>query len=267
MLTRKSMDHERAHERPDERDAEHQRGAAGQGVRPPTHGSRALPRALGRRARHWRAAAVVGRWFFLGLSLVSALGTALVFWAGGHLVLRGAFSVGTIVAFSAYLANLYGPLMALTNARVDFATSMVSFERVFEVLDLPAEIHDGPGALDLARVEGTCCNSRTCRSPIARRASGAGRARSGAPLHPARRRSTTCRQSAPRTEAPGGAVAEARRARYTLRGTQLRDPSRPGGGAGRPERRRQDDGHLPGAAAIRSDRAARSCWTGTTCAA
>ena len=98
--------------------------------------------------------AVIGRWFFLGLSLVSALGTALVFWLGGHLVLRGAFSVGTIVAFSAYLANLYGPLMALTNARVDFATSMVSFERVFEVLDLPAEIRDRPGAIDLARVDG-----------------------------------------------------------------------------------------------------------------
>ena len=98
--------------------------------------------------------AVVGRWFMLGLSLVSALGTALVFWAGGHLVLRGVFTVGTIVAFSAYLANLYGPLMALTNARVDFATSMVSFERVFEVLDLPAEIHDRPGAIDLARVKG-----------------------------------------------------------------------------------------------------------------
>ena len=98
--------------------------------------------------------AVIGRWFFLGLSLVSALGAALVFWVGGYLVLRGAFTVGTIVAFSAYLVNLYGPLMALTNARVDFATSMVSFERVFEVLDLPAEIDDRPQAIDLSRVEG-----------------------------------------------------------------------------------------------------------------
>jgi len=98
--------------------------------------------------------AVIGRWFFLGLSLVSALGSALVFWVGGYLVLRGAFTVGTIVAFSAYLVNLYGPLMALTNARVDFATSMVSFERVFEVLDLPAEIQDRPRAIDLSRVEG-----------------------------------------------------------------------------------------------------------------
>jgi ATP-binding cassette subfamily B protein len=99
--------------------------------------------------------AVVGRWFFLALSLVSALGSALVFWLGGHLVLRGAFTIGTIVAFSAYLTDLYGPLMAMTNARVDFATSMVSFERVFEVLDLPVEIQDsGQDAIILDDVQG-----------------------------------------------------------------------------------------------------------------
>src|SRR4030042_183413 len=90
--------------------------------------------------------AVVGRWFFLGLRLVSALGRARVFWVGGHLVLRGAFTVGALVAFRAYLVNLYGPLMALTNARVDFATSMASFGRVFEVLDLTAEIAARPTA-------------------------------------------------------------------------------------------------------------------------
>ena len=98
--------------------------------------------------------AVIGRWFFLSLSLVSAIGSALVFWAGGHLVLRGTFTVGTIVAFSAYLVQLYGPLMAMTNARVDFATSTVSFERVFEVLDLPLEIADRPGAVELEQVRG-----------------------------------------------------------------------------------------------------------------
>ncbi len=98
--------------------------------------------------------AVIGRWFFLGLSLVSAIGTALVFWLGGRLVLEGAFTIGTIVAFGAYLTNLYGPLMALTNARVDFATSMVSFERVFEVLDLPVEIEDARDALELEVVHG-----------------------------------------------------------------------------------------------------------------
>jgi ATP-binding cassette subfamily B protein len=98
--------------------------------------------------------AIVGRWFFLALSLVSAIGTALVFWLGGHLTLQGAFTIGTLVAFTGYLRNLYGPLMALTNARVDFATSMVSFERVFEVLDLEVEIRDAPDAITLAEVEG-----------------------------------------------------------------------------------------------------------------
>jgi ATP-binding cassette subfamily B protein len=98
--------------------------------------------------------ALIGRWFFMGLSLAGALGTALVFWIGGHLVLRGAFTVGTIIAFGTYLGQLYGPITALTNARVEFATSMVSFERVFEVLDLPVEIEDRPEAIVLKRPQG-----------------------------------------------------------------------------------------------------------------
>jgi ATP-binding cassette subfamily B protein len=98
--------------------------------------------------------AVVGRWFFLSLSLASALGTALVFWAGGRLVISGAFTVGTIVAFTNYLAQLYGPMASMTNARVEFAQSLVSFERVFEVLDLPVEIEGMPGAVVLDQVEG-----------------------------------------------------------------------------------------------------------------
>ncbi len=98
--------------------------------------------------------ALVGRWFFMGLSLAGAVGTALVFWVGGHLVLRGTFTVGTIIAFGSYLTQLYGPLAALTNARVEFATSMVSFERVFEVLDLPVEVADQPGAVELGQVQG-----------------------------------------------------------------------------------------------------------------
>jgi ATP-binding cassette subfamily B protein len=98
--------------------------------------------------------AVVGRWFFLSLSLASAIGTALVFWAGGYMVIIGAFTVGTIVAFTAYLAQLYGPMASLTNAPVEFAQSLVSFERVFEILDLPVEIQDAPDAVTLDRVEG-----------------------------------------------------------------------------------------------------------------
>jgi ATP-binding cassette subfamily B protein len=98
--------------------------------------------------------AVVGRWFFLGLSLASSVGTAVVFWLGGWLVLQGQFTVGTIVAFGAYLTQLYGPLTALTNARVEWATSMVSFERVFEVLDLPQEIADRPAPVWFQGVKG-----------------------------------------------------------------------------------------------------------------
>lgn len=98
--------------------------------------------------------AVVGRQLWVIIRLVSAAGTALVYWLGGHLVLRGAFTIGTIVAFTAYLTDLYASLQALTSAPVDFATSMVSFERVFEVLDLPLDIAEKPGALDLQNVKG-----------------------------------------------------------------------------------------------------------------
>jgi ATP-binding cassette subfamily B protein len=98
--------------------------------------------------------ALVGRWFFLGLGIASAIGTALIYWVGGYLVLREAITVGTIVAFAAYLARLYGPISSLSNVQVEFAQSMVSFERVFEYLDLPVEIEDLPGAIELERVDG-----------------------------------------------------------------------------------------------------------------
>ncbi|HVC32427.1 MAG TPA: ABC transporter ATP-binding protein [Chloroflexota bacterium] len=97
---------------------------------------------------------LIGRWFGFGLSIVGAVGTALVFWVGGEFVLSGQFTIGLIVAFAAYLNQLYGPLTALTNAPVDFATSMVSFERVFEVLDLPVEIEEKPAALALTNADG-----------------------------------------------------------------------------------------------------------------
>ncbi len=98
--------------------------------------------------------ALVGQWFFLGLSIAGAVGTALIYWVGGHLVLTGAISVGSIVAFAAYLVRLYGPISALTNVQVEFITSMVSFERVFAYLDLPVEIADRPGAISLRDVAG-----------------------------------------------------------------------------------------------------------------
>lgn len=99
--------------------------------------------------------AVIGRWFFMVLGIIGAIGTALVYWVGGYMTIEGAFTIGTIVAFGAYLSQLYGPLMALTNAPVEFAQSMVSFERVFEVLDIPLEISEKQDARPLANVNGS----------------------------------------------------------------------------------------------------------------
>jgi ATP-binding cassette subfamily B protein len=98
--------------------------------------------------------ATIGRWFFMALGVMSAIGTAVVFWTGAVLAINGSISVGTIVALSAYLGNVYGPLSALSNARVEFATSLVSFERVFEVLDLPNEIVEPADAVRPTRVRG-----------------------------------------------------------------------------------------------------------------
>lgn len=98
--------------------------------------------------------AVVSSQFFVLIGLVGAVGTALVYWVGGNLVIEGVFTVGTIVAFGSYLTQLYGPLQSLTNAPVSFAQSMVSFERVFEVIDLPLEIEEKPDAVALEQVRG-----------------------------------------------------------------------------------------------------------------
>ena len=98
--------------------------------------------------------AVIGSQFFVMISLVSVIGTALVYWVGGHFVLSGEFTVGTIVAFGTYLTQLYGPLSSLTTAPVDFATSMVSFERVFEIMDLPLDIEERPHAIQLDKLQG-----------------------------------------------------------------------------------------------------------------
>jgi ATP-binding cassette, subfamily B, bacterial len=98
--------------------------------------------------------AVLGSSFFAIIGLVSAVGTALVYGLGGWYVIQGAFTVGTIVAFGAYLSQLYGALQGLVSAPVDFSTSMVSFERVFEVLDLPADITEAGAPLVLSDVRG-----------------------------------------------------------------------------------------------------------------
>jgi ATP-binding cassette subfamily B protein len=92
--------------------------------------------------------------FFIALTLVGAVGTASVYLIGGQLVISGAISLGTMVALATYVGQIYGPLTALTNARVDVMTALVSFERVFEVLDTPSAIVERPGAIDLVDPHG-----------------------------------------------------------------------------------------------------------------
>ncbi len=93
--------------------------------------------------------ALYGRVFFVALGLVGALGTAAVYGVGAIMVVDGGISTGTLVALAALVTRVYQPLTGLTNARVDLMTSMVSFERVFEVLDAPEAIQERPGAVDL----------------------------------------------------------------------------------------------------------------------
>ncbi len=80
--------------------------------------------------------ALANRVFFIGLTLVASISTAIAYGLGGHLAIDGSISVGKLLAIAALLARLYGPLTALSNVRVDVMTALVSFERVFEVLDL-----------------------------------------------------------------------------------------------------------------------------------
>ena len=86
--------------------------------------------------------AMANRWFFTALSLVAALATAITYGLGGNLVVRGALTLGTLFALVGLLGQLYGPLTALSNVRIDVMTALVSFERVFEVLDLQPMVQD-----------------------------------------------------------------------------------------------------------------------------
>lgn len=97
--------------------------------------------------------AMANRWFFTALTLVAALATAVTYGLGGNLVIQGSITLGTLLALVGLLAQLYGPLTALSNVRVDVMTALVSFDRVFEILDLqplvkdpvnPVQIPNGP---------------------------------------------------------------------------------------------------------------------------
>jgi len=98
--------------------------------------------------------ATTARSFMVLLSVLMAIGTALVWGLGGSMVIAGVITLGTIIAFASYLAQLYGAFQALVNAPVEFATSLVSFERVFEVLDLEPDIQDPAEPIQLERVRG-----------------------------------------------------------------------------------------------------------------
>ncbi len=100
-------------------------------------------------------AAIVGRVFFVALGLVAAIGTAAIYGIGAVMVVDGSLDTGDLVALAALVTRVYQPLTGLTNARVDLMTSMVSFERVFEVLDAPEAISEKPGAVDLVDATGT----------------------------------------------------------------------------------------------------------------
>lgn len=93
--------------------------------------------------------AMYGRVFFVALGLVGAIGAAAVYGIGAFYVVDGTITSGTLVALAALVTRVYQPLTGLTNARVDLMTAMVSFDRVFEVLDAPENITDRPGAVDL----------------------------------------------------------------------------------------------------------------------
>ena len=97
--------------------------------------------------------AMLNRLFFIALTSVAAIATAFAYGIGGHLAIDGGVTVGTLLAITALLARLYGPLTALSNVRIDVMTSLVSFERVFEVLDLEPMVKNRDGAKVLVTEE------------------------------------------------------------------------------------------------------------------
>ena len=94
--------------------------------------------------------ALLNRIFFIALTSIAAVATAFAYGVGGHLTINKDITLGTLLAITALLARLYGPLTALSNVRVDVMTALVSFERVFEVLDLTPMVRDREAAKPLS---------------------------------------------------------------------------------------------------------------------
>ena len=114
--------------------------------------------AFGSRASRVRdigiTAAMYGRVFFVALGLVGALGAVAIYGVGAFMVVSGGITIGTLVAMAAFVQRIYQPLTGLTNARLEVLTALVSFERVFEVLDAPVAITDRLGAVDAVNPRG-----------------------------------------------------------------------------------------------------------------
>jgi ATP-binding cassette, subfamily B, bacterial len=99
--------------------------------------------------------AMYGQVFFVALTMLTSVITAVVYGVGGTLVIHGSFQIGTLVALTALLARVYGPIASLTNVQINVMTALVSFDRVFEVLDLKPLIEEKPDAVVLPRTEST----------------------------------------------------------------------------------------------------------------
>ena len=98
--------------------------------------------------------ALVGRWYFMIMGLFGTLGPAMIYWLGGWLVLRDSMTIGTVVAFVAYLSRLYGPASSLASVHVDVTASLALFDRIFQYLDIAPEIGDAPKADVLPLLKG-----------------------------------------------------------------------------------------------------------------
>ena len=243
---------QRVDERHDDRAVQRRRRAAGQALRPARGGGATSFRGRAARVRDIGVlSAMYGRTFFTALTLVAALATALVYGLGGWLAFTGSLSAGDVVALALLLSRLYGPLTALANVRVDVMSAMVSFDRVFEVLDLQPMIREAPDAvpvpagdrsiefdarvLQLSRGRGRLAavtgggvaararrpGRRAARRLLPRRARASWSRSSGTPAPASRRSRTWCRGSTTSPAAPcGSAASTSGRRRWTRCGTR-----------------------------------------------
>ena len=179
--------------------------------------------------------AMYGRVFFTALVLVASLATAVIYGLGGSLVINGALQLGTLVALTTLLARLYGPLTALSNVQVDVMTALVSFDRVFEVLDLKPMVEDRPGASRGGARVGAGDRLRACFVPLSGGRRGVARlarvdrdqvrrTRPGTPRRAARRfHSASSRVSSPRSS--GRPARERPRSLIWCRGSTTSPPA------------------------------------------